>query len=93
MENRQLADRLSNVFMYIIPAISIVFGVVGFFNHLAPNVKINDVKNVIVIVVVMRKMMMIVLSFRNVIQVYWSLVFVLASNAKDSAPTPPCHIT
>ena len=30
MENRQLADRLSNVFMYIIPAISIVFGVVGF---------------------------------------------------------------
>lgn len=52
MENRQLADRLSNVFMYIIPAISIVFGVV-----------------------------------------YWSLVFVLASNAKDSAPTPPCHIT
>ena len=91
MENRQLADRLSNVFMYIIPAISIVFGVVGFFNHLAPNVKINDVENVIVIVVVMRKI--IVFSFRNVIQVYWSLVFVLASNAKDSAPTPPCHIT
>ena len=29
MENRVLADRLSDAFMYIIPAISIVFAVVG----------------------------------------------------------------
>ena len=30
MENRRLGDRLSDAFMYIIPAISVVFAVVGF---------------------------------------------------------------
>ena len=30
MENRKLADRLSDAFMYIIPAISVVFAVVHF---------------------------------------------------------------
>ena len=30
MEDRRLGDRLSDAFMYIIPAISVVFAVVGF---------------------------------------------------------------
>ena len=36
MENRKLADRLSDAFMYIIPAISVVFAVFGFSIILCP---------------------------------------------------------
>ena len=36
MEDRRLGDRLSDAFMYIIPAISVVFAVVGFSIILGP---------------------------------------------------------
>ena len=40
MQNRRLADRLSDVFMYIIPAISVVFAIVRFSFIFAPLVKL-----------------------------------------------------
>ena len=40
MQNRRLADRLSDVFMYIIPAISVVFAIVRFSFIFAPLVNL-----------------------------------------------------